>query len=203
MKTTSELRKNISIKKLAPFFTALFLMLGTSAFSQENGEVLENEEVANTAVDGFNEWDADTDQNWNEDEYSAWSENEGLYSTWDANADGFYDDNEINNGIFTDWDEDEDGFLSNDEYAKGNSAWEKEYGDHFDTWDANDDNLLDAEEYATGVNDSGLFGDWDTDNDEVYNEDELNRGFFGTYDRDDDGFVSDSEYTEAGFNSDL
>lgn len=189
-------------KKIFPaLLTAIFLMSGTTiAFSQD---VYEADEVNNTEVENFSEWDSDADGLWNNNEFTSWYNDAGITNGMDTNEDGLYDDRETGYGLFNQWDSDADGYLNDDEYAVGNSAWEEEYGDHFDAWDANDDNLLDAEEYTAGLSDSGLYGDWDTDGDGLYSDEEVNEGLFNSYDTDDDGFVSDDEYNEVGFDSDF
>jgi hypothetical protein len=185
----------LPIKISASILTALFLFFGTASFAQER------ENVSNTAMDDFNEWDANADQQWDRDEFNNRINDAGMYNDWDTDNDGLFSNEEANQGIFNSWDGDEDGFLSSEEYNAGNAAWEEDFGNNFDTWDANDDDMLDMNEYNTGFSESGVFNDWDTDNDGMYSSDEFNEGLYNTWDTNDDGFLNSDEYGENGYNS--
>jgi hypothetical protein len=77
-------------------------------------------------------------------------------------------------------------------------------------FDANDDMFVDQNEFGTGFDGGGIFGDWDTDRDEMLSEDEWNVGFgddydenrFGGYtdwDADQSGMLDQNEFNEGVF----
>lgn len=76
--------------------------------------------------------------------------------------------------------------------------------EHFEAWDQNDDAYLDHDEIATG-----LYTDWDTDNDGRLTQSEFDQGVsdwfdgdgviddeFAEWDADGDGYVGESEFSE-------
>ena len=194
---TEESNKTFSKWQMMTIMSALLLLAGTTLFAQEM------EKVKITAeVEGFDKWDADADQQWNQEEFDSFIGDVGLYGDWDRNYDGIYDDDELYTGFLYRWDKNGDDFISKDEYATGNTEWEREYADSFEEWDVNRDNLLDLEEYAAAMNQTGVFAGWDANNDGSYNEAEVNKGLFDYYDSNDDGFISDKEYDEVKYHPD-
>lgn len=93
----------------------------------------------------------------------------------------------------------------------------------FEFNDANQDGILDRNEYYDSMADSGVFSEWDTDNDSLLSEDEFNEigndygfdtwdtddnyyldaaevydGYYTVYDKDEDGHWNATEWDDAG-----
>ena len=96
----------------------------------------------------------------------------GAFGVWDANANGFLDQNEFG----------------------ANWAGTGTFG----VWDANDDGFLDENEWGVGVGNNaaefGLFDDWDTDNDNRLAVSEFGVGSFGVFDDNRDGLIDNTEW---------
>ena len=192
------IKHKYSKKVVKPLIAVFLMMIGTTSFAQEVEEI---ERVNDTELNEFNKWDTDADQLWSPSEFESFIGDAGLYGDWDTNYDGIYDDDELYTGFLNAWDTNKDGLISKEEYATGNTEWEREYRDSFDDWDANDDKVLDIEEYAAAMNQTGVFGDWDADQDGAYSETELHNGLFNSYDTDDDGLLSNEEFKAAGLDA--
>lgn len=209
LQTTSKKLHTSWPAKAGAVGTAFLLMLGTATFAQEtqgqqqetqeqqqDTQQQERENVSNTNVDDFGQWDGNADQQWDREEYNSSMRESGFYGNW-QNEQGEFTQNEFNQGIFRSWDTDGDGYINNDEYTSGNSAFETDYGNNFGAWDLNGDGQLDPEEYNSGMNEAGIYGGWDADADGQLNEDEFNDGVFNSWDADRDGNLSSDEYNNA------
>lgn len=168
--------------------------------SEEVDDDVTDTDILETEEDYFTSWDTNTDEMWDDSEFETGIGETGLFNDWDVNDDGLFDDDELGDGIFDMYDADDDGFLNNEEYSTWNTAWDGELEQDMDAWDVTDDNQLDDEEYYTGINDNGIFDEWDNDDDGLFSEDEVNDGLFSTWDDDDDGLLTDSEYEGIGYN---
>lgn len=103
------------------------------------------------------------------------------FGTWDANADGFLDENEFrtrfsDGQLYGDWDSDRDRNISTAEWGTVNTTWGDAPGGVdtnglFDTWDADEDGLIDNNEMSTGVYDT-----WDVDDNNMVDTNEFNDG---------------------------
>lgn len=171
-------------------------MLATAFMFGGNAMAQERENVSNTDVDTFQQWDANADERLDKVEYNKQIGNTGMYQNW-QNQEGTLTQEDFNRGVFNRWDADGDGQLSEDEYASGNSAWSSSYGENFIGWDANQDSMLDEDEYMQGMNEAGVYNDWDADGDGTVNEDEFNEGVYNTWDSNRDGMLSRDEYDNA------
>lgn len=174
----------------AGILVALFLFTGTAGFAQER------ENVANPGVEEFNEYDANTDQQWDRDEFNTRMEENQAYQNWQneeetVTEDAFYE------GTFSRWDVNNDNYLDTAEFNTGNRAWETDYGNNFNTWDQNRDNRLDVNEYTTGMNETGVYNDWDTNADRTLDEDEFYEGTFNRWDTNRDNRIDTNEYNQA------
>lgn len=224
-KQTDELKTKplFPLKTVAGLLTAGVLLFGAASCGNERGNeenatevengvevedeglgyegMEDNQEVNNLAVeDEWNEWDANDDNQWDENEFETVANEAGLYEGWDADNNGMYEENEVYEGVFNSYDENGDNMLGEDEFNTWNTAWGGEYDNEWSEWDANDDNMLDYNEYEAGVGEAGVFNKWDTDNDGAYSEDELNSGLYGTWDMNDDGYLNEEEYNQIGYN---
>lgn len=178
------------LTKKAGILAAVMLMFGTATFAQER------ENVGNTDVEEFNQYDANTDRQWDQDEFNTRMEENQTYQNW-QNEEGTLTEDDFNRGTFNRWDVNNDNYLDTDEYTRGNSAWETDYGNNFDTWDRNRDSRLDVDEYNTGMTEAGIYSDWDTNRDGALDQDEFNQGTFNRMDINRDGRVDDTEYNQS------
>lgn len=180
--------KKLTIK--AGLLAAMMLMFGTAIFAQER------ENVGNTAVEEFNQYDVNTDRQWDQEEFKTRMEENQTYQNW-QNEEGTLAEDDFNRGTFNRWDVNNDSYLDTDEYTSGNSAWEADYGNNFDTWDRNRDGRLDVDEYNTGMSEAGIYSNWDTNRDGTLDQDEFNQGTFNRMDINRDGRVDDTEYNQS------
>ncbi len=153
MKTTKT-----NLMKLTASGLSLFLMLGMTACGDNDSATEDNEMESTEMMDDnmtttdnyFADWDANTDGYLDEDEYSG-----GNFRSWDTNADGKLDETEWNQGnmdngyegqSWADWDIDRDGFLNGGEYRTGNNN-----AGWYRAWDSDGDSKLSQQEYDTGM----------------------------------------------------
>ncbi len=216
---TTKLNSFFPTKTLGGLLTAGVLLFGAASCGSERGNeenavaeeqvdeglgyegLDDGQDVNNLAVDdNFGEWDANDDNMWDENEFETVSNDSGLFSDWDADNDGLFSDDELNEGFYDVYDADDDNRWSEDEFNTWNTAWGGEYGDNWDAWDANDDNFLDADEYNAGIGEAGVYNEWDTDNDGLFSNDEVNNGLYNTWDADEDGYLNEEEYNNVGYN---
>lgn len=145
---------------------------GSSAFAQfdtDGDGMLDVDEVPATYQNNFTEWDADGDGSLSSEEFY-----NTTFANTDADNDDFISEEEWNSGfagMFGNWSEDDfstfdtdaDGRLSSDEWNAvfSESQW-------FETYDADSDAFVTEAEW-----DTGLFGDWDTDDDTQISENEF------------------------------
>ncbi|SFH26567.1 hypothetical protein SAMN04488020_1098 [Palleronia marisminoris] len=64
-------------------------------------------------------------------------------------------------------------------------------------WDTDADGVLRESEFTQGVFDSGVFEEWDTDDDEAVGYSELSSGLYSAWDANDDGELSVDEWDSA------
>ncbi|WP_375263650.1 hypothetical protein [Palleronia sp.] len=64
-------------------------------------------------------------------------------------------------------------------------------------WDTDADGVLGESEFTQGVFDSGVFEEWDADDDEAIGYSELSSGLYSAWDADDDGELSVDEWDSA------
>lgn len=178
------------LTKKAGFLAALMLMFGTATFAQER------ENVGNTDLEEFNQYDVNTDRQLDQDEFTSRMEETQAYENW-QNEEGTLTEEDFNRGTFERWDANNDSYLDADEYTTGNSVWETDYGNNFDTWDRNRDSRLDVDEYNNGMTEAGIYSDWDANSDGNLDQDEFNQGTFNRLDMNRDGRIDDSEYNQS------
>ncbi len=139
-------------------------------FDTDSSGSLDADEVPATYQNNFTEWDADDDGSLSSEEFY----NTGFANT-DADDDDGISEEEWDAGFaamfggwndddFATFDADANGTLSNDEW---NTAFAE--SDWFDTYDADTNTFVTEAEW-----DAGLFADWDTNDDDLINEDEFN-----------------------------
>lgn len=177
-------------KWLTGILATLFLFAGTAGFAQER------ENVANAEVEEFNDYDVNTDQQWDRDEFNTRMQENQAYQNW-QNKEGTVTDNDFYEGTFNRWDVNKDNYLDTAEFNTGNRAWESDYGNNFNAWDQNRDNRLHVNEYTTGMNETGIYNDWDTNADSTLDEDEFYEGTFNSLDTNRDNRIDTNEYNQA------
>lgn len=72
----------------------------------------------------------------------------------------------------------------------------------YDEWDKNDDDHLSREEFLVGFRKSGLFDNWDFNEDGVLDAHELGEGMYITWDYDDNNYVDLDEVGGYWFRED-
>ena len=67
----------------------------------------------------------------------------------------------------------------------------------FTELDANEDALLDQDEFGAGLEESGIYEEWDADASGDLNQEEFQAGAFDAWDTDDDEALSEDEFAGA------
>ena len=80
------------VKLFGSILTAGLLMFGSASFAQER------DNVTNQDVDEFNQYDVNTDQQWDRDEFDARMGDDQTFDTWDTDRDGILNEEEFNEG---------------------------------------------------------------------------------------------------------
>lgn len=70
--------------------------------------------------------------------------------------------------------------------------------ENYTDWDSDGSEALEMEEFNTGFGDSGIFDDWDLDDDGALSEDEFGEGVYNGYDVNDDGVLDEPEFGDYG-----
>jgi hypothetical protein len=187
--TNNKENKNLRLNTFGSLLTAGLLLFG--AASCDSGErrtetedntlateeeydnglgyegIQDNEPVTNTDTEDFDRWDANTDRQWDQDEFNTRMNDTGEFNEWDADRDGSLNEGEFNEGsrymmenqtntqnntkttgttstlgTFDDWDENGDDVITEEEF---NNA-------RFNSMDTNRDGSLSTDEYNTGNN---------------------------------------------------
>ena len=177
-------------KIIGSLLTVLILLFGAPSFAQEV------ETVSATVEDEFNEWDADDDNLWTEDEFGTAFEEGGLFEDWDADDDDYLDYDELSAAFITVYDINKDSVWTKGEFDSWANAMGKNY--EFHIWDTNDDELLDEAEFGEAVKEAGIYEDWDADKNSLYSVDEVRTVLFDTWDVDDNDYLDYDEYETYG-----
>lgn len=158
----------VIMANLARSLSFIGLMIALVAFvgcAEESGTTEEGEPLNGQQL-GQTEGALETDNNW--------------YSNWDADTSDPLNQEEFaagfeEEGFFDDWDMDNDTYLSEEEFndAFGDEEWFQEDGDWFNTWDANSDDQIDEDELSTG-----LFDTWNENDNEALEQNEFDSTLF-------------------------
>lgn len=101
----------------------------------------------------------------------------GGFNEWDADNNDEVVEDEFYGGVYESWDEDDNGYVDSDEFEAGVGAYYEdydydEYGE-YDEWDADNNDELDENEFEDSVADTGVYDDWDANGDDTINENEF------------------------------
>lgn len=142
----------------------------------------------------FNQFDANADGMLDPEEVSGTYVNN--FSAWDADGDGFLDEEEFSTTTFGNTDADDDDLVSEEEWDIGTTGMFGNYVDEedFDAWDVDGDGFLEYDEWNTGFADTEWFTTYDADATGTITETEWDEGLFGDWDTDDDDMVNLDEY---------
>ena len=125
--------------------TAFLLMIGTASFAQER------ENVRDSEVDEFNQYDENSDQQLDQKEFSNWLYESGAYDKLDRDRSGAIDQNEFSEAILIIYGLDRDTPLNN---AQSQNA---------QTQQNQEKNTQDTTMGTNGTMEPGTFQDWDKD----------------------------------------
>lgn len=142
---------------------------------------------------GFGTLDANGDSYLDNDEIRESADVDGVFDTWNADADSELDRDQIAGNAFRLWDRDADRKISAEEWRSGAELWYPEDVDLvvFDDADGDGDSELDADEFAERCDVSGLGEAWTPPS---FDKTRFKRAYFSLYDTDDDGRVSKDEW---------
>lgn len=142
---------------------------------------------------GFGTVDANGDSYLDNDEIRESADVDGVFDTWNADADSELDRDQIAGNAFRLWDRDADRKISAEEWRSGAELWYPEDVDLvvFDDGDGDGDSELDADEFAERFDVSGLGEAWTPPS---FDKTRFKRAYFSLYDTDDDGRVSKDEW---------
>lgn len=164
--------------------------------------VLASETITVTIEEGtagdFSSFDENADGNLDENEFGNTYEND--LSEWDADEDGSLNDEEFYNTTFGNTDADDDDAINEDEWNAGYTGM---YGDYvgegdFTTFDADDDGMLNNDEWNQGFGETEWYGTYDSNADDTVSETEWDQGLFRDWDTNDDDLIDEDEYNAYG-----
>ena len=190
------------VKLFGGFLTAGLLMFGSASFAQER------DNVVNPEVDEFNQYDTNTDQSLDRDEFDTRMGEDRTFDAWDTDRDGILNEDEFNEGT-RNWRDQrtqeglntEGGVLENEgEATEGvleneNNTTEGVMGEENEA--LNNEGISNDE---IGERNFGTFNDWDTDRDGSINRDEYNEGVYKNWDTNQDGALDTNEFNEGNNN---
>lgn len=176
---------NTQVKKatdfLAIFLMAFFLFGATIAQAQDDDAGI------------FEDWNTNDDEMIDTNEFNEGFASNGYYDDWDVNDDALLDNDEFSEGLYDTWDNNSDGIIDNDEWSYGfNDEFGDEYSE-FSAWDTDGNNEIDNNEFSEAYNNSGIYDDWNTNDQEGIDENEAAEGIFSIFDGDSDGFLGKDE----------
>lgn len=161
-----------------------------------NDDYATGDEVIDDGVadNGFGEYDLNDDGLWDSDEFGDAYEED--WTTWDSDDDNYLNDNEFYTTYYSWIDTDNDNRIDQNEWNVGYNNLYGDYGtvEDFGEYDLNDDGFLDDNEWFEGWGDSNWFSDYDLNDDELVDNDEWDEGLFGLWDEDDDDSWNEQEY---------
>ena len=189
------------MKKLILLFAFLFTI--SSSFTscrnkvEEENTVAEDELATQDEEVETTEWeenDMNDDGMWGSDEYADAYEED--WSNWDSNSDGNLDDNEFYDTSYGWVDSDNDELINEEEWDEGFNNLFGDYGteEDFTEYDVNNDGSLDEDEWFQGWGDSDWFNDFDANDDSYVDNNEWETGLFDNWDENDDGSWNEDEY---------
>ncbi|NJW53160.1 DUF7282 domain-containing protein [Salinimicrobium oceani] len=144
-----------------------------------------------TAV--FADFDTNGDGSLDADEVPATYQNN--FTEWDADADGSLSMEEFYNTSFANTDMDDDDGISEEEWNTGFAGMFGNWADDdFASFDADADGVLDSDEWNTVFGESNWFETYDADSNTFVTEDEWNTGLFGDWDLNDDDMIDEDEF---------
>ena len=186
--------------------TALIPLAACDAGGEQMGDAELGQEVetapatdAATEQTGLAEWDTDTNQELNRQEWDAWYADQGTSDQWNTDAEEGLTQDELGTGAYGLWDADGDDSLTESEWNEGMGTWfgDQDYG-AWSEWDANGDSALDANEVTEGLEREGLYDTVDRDSDALVDDEELADWWFDIWDGNDDQIIDTTEWDQVG-----
>lgn len=193
------MKRNILL--LALLITASGVFQSCRDTERETGdtEILEDEVKTNPGTmdavdDGFGAFDTNTDDQWDENEFSEAYQSD--FSGYDSDASGDLSSEEFSGATFRSTDRNQDNTISRDEWDAGRSDNFGNYAasEDFDRFDTDQSQDLSASEWNEGFRDSEWFSSTDTDRNNTVSDEEWTRANFSRWDRNGDGVLDRQEF---------
>ena len=148
------------------------------------------------ADEDFDELDDNSDGALDFEEFRVGFADQGTFSRFDANADGFVSAIEFENALFRELDADRDNLITRTDYDRGMASFTRTaVTPSFSELDTNVDGNLTTAEFSSA--DDPIFAAFDTDQDGLLRLDEFDQGFFDAFDSNLDGTLSPTEFNAA------
>ncbi|NJW52351.1 hypothetical protein [Salinimicrobium oceani] len=188
--------------KKSIFLSALFLM-GMSLVSckNEERETTVDEEINPTMTetetmtnDGFAEYDANSDSQWDENEFT--ESYQGEFSGYDADTSGDLNNEEFVAATFITTDRNRDSSITREEWDAG---FRNNYGsfvseEDYSKFDTDKSGDLSNEEWNVAFTKTTWFTKLDADQNKTVSSEEWNKANFSRWDRNGDGFLNRQEF---------
>ena len=153
--------------------------------------------ILDSSMMAFSDFDTDGDGNLNAEEVPMIYQDD--FAEWDTNDDGMLNREEFDMTTFSLTDMNNDEMLSEDEWNDGfNSFFGNWVEDDFATFDANADGNLTDDEWNEAFADSEWFSTFDADGSSMVAEDEWDTGLFNDWDTNDDDMIDENEFNVFG-----
>lgn len=164
-----------------------FTLVGCDAFGGDD----EGDETE------FQRFDENDDDAITADEFNRSFGDLSGFDDFDADESGDFDEGEFNESFFDAYDRDDDTVIDEDEFSAGDdSFFDGDSGTTLGDLDTDESGDIGRTEFEAGFGDTGLYDDYDANQDSVVDEGEINETSFEIFDDNDDNNISQNEFGE-------
>lgn len=136
------------------------------------------------------EWDTNSDQQIDRDEFSSGITQSGVFEDWDADGNGNLSREELRDGLYDQMDADQNQSVSTEEWNVHSDTFGSTYSD----WAPEEEpDGFSIEEYNEAFESGSVYDQWDADSSDDVSEQEFSDAAFGAADRNIDGWISYDE----------
>lgn len=195
------------MNKISGTIFSLLLVFGFSACGQEETydesfepgieqEGLPGEDMGIQA-EGLGDWDADLNNQIDRAEFTTGFGEAGIYDEWDIDANQELSEDEFYSGVYDLWDENDDALLDESEWNNQANNWFAEAQYNLTDWDTDGEEGLTEEEFVNGFRETGLYTQWNQNQDNLIDENEFAEGTYELFDQDQSDFLDENEWNQT------
>ncbi|HET7315573.1 hypothetical protein [Salinisphaera sp.] len=98
---------------------AMLTCAGGTAVAADNSGNNSSSDSGNSINKTYTSMDANQDGKVDQSEFTNYYDNSGLFDTWDADGDGYIDNDEFGDGLYGYYDDNGDGYIDDAEWQNG------------------------------------------------------------------------------------